>query len=155
MSDQNGTASFLPFASIIAFVISYGPAWLTLDSSQITPTGGDAVIAFHGSMKISIDAFSGTLAVGPLTMPIWLIITLGIIGVVMSIPQVRAATSAPRFLSIAVVGFVAGFLAVNGVSLIAEGVMPNFGYLFAIAATVMGLIHAIRSPQETAVAATE
>ena len=143
MNQQNSSGSFLPFAAIFTLAISFGMTWFTISGGHHDFSGGHNSVApsFATSMNITANAINGSISLGPVDLPIWLIITLGIVGILLTLPRIQQASSAPKGVPIALLGVAA--VASLTTFAISE-IQVSSGPFFAVAGAAMGLVHAFR-----------
>lgn len=144
MNQQNSSGSFLPFAAIFSLAVSFGMTWFTVSGGgHPDPSGGhgSSMPAFMSGMNFNVNAINGSISLGPVDLPIWLIITLGIVGILLTLPRIQQASSAPKGVAVALIG-VAGLTSL--VAFIPSEAQFGSGPVFAIAGAVMGMVHAFR-----------
>lgn len=144
MNEQNSSGSFLPFAAIFSLAASFGMTWFTVSGGGHPDSSGghdSSMPAFMSGMNFNANAINGSISLGPLDLPIWLIITLGIVGILLTLPRIQQASSAPKGVAVALIGVAA--LASLMTFVISE-VQAGSGPVFAIAGATMGLVHAFR-----------
>ena len=144
MNQQNSSASFLPFAAIFSLAVSFGMTWFTISGGgHSDPSGGhgSSMPAFMSGMNFNVNAINGSITLGPVDLPIWLIITLGIVGILLTLPKIQQASSAPKGVSVALIGVAA---LASLMAFVPSEAQVGSGPIFAIAGAVMGMVHAFR-----------
>ena len=144
MNQQDSSGSFLPFAAIFSLAVSFGMTWFTVSGGGHPDSSGghdSSLPAFMSGMNFNVNAINGSITLGPVDLPIWLIITLGIVGILLTLPRIQQASSAPKGVAVALIG-VAGLTSL--VAFIPSEAQLGSGPVFAIAGAVMGMVHAFR-----------
>ncbi len=97
--------------------------------------------AFMSGMNFNVNAINGSITLGPVDLPIWLIITLGIVGILLTLPKIQQASSAPKGVAVALIGVAA---LASLMAFVPSEAQVGSGPIFAIAGAVMGMVHAFR-----------
>lgn len=104
--------------------------------------------AFMSGMNFNVNAINGSITLGPVDLPIWLIITLGIVGILLTLPRIQQASSAPKGVAVAMIGVPA---LASLMAFFPSEAQVGSGPVFAIAGATMGLVHAFRPARSIAV----
>jgi len=139
--------------AMLALVISLPLEWMTIHNAKVQFSGGfERMSSLFGPITVRATGFNCQIPFLA-KLPIWLVVVVGLIGVLLAFLNRVGATSLPKFvplipLSLSAVCVVVVFL----VTVVSSESTVGIGFFVALIGFVLGYVHALGhqiAPQES------